>query len=79
MANVLAVYLPNRYAARRPRLAVYIDGPPRHRLTRVLDRIAATWPRISAQRELAAVAEMSLHLLFELFKQIQGALHTSMF
>lgn len=72
LANSLAVYLVNRYAARRITPVAYRGGLPGYRLKRVLDFIADNLEEDISLSQLAAIAGMSLHYFSQLFKQSTG-------
>lgn len=72
LVNSLAVYLVNRYAARRITPVAYKGGLPGCRLKRVLDFIAASLDENISLSELAALADMSPHYFSQLFKQSTG-------
>ena len=72
LANSLAVYLLNRYAARRITPVAYKGGLPGHRLKRVLDFIADRLGEDISLSQLATIAGMSPHYFSQLFKQSTG-------
>jgi AraC family transcriptional regulator len=72
LANSLAVYLLERYSARRFAPAVYKSGLPGYSLKRVLDYIADNLDMSISLSQLAAIAGMSPHYFSELFKQSTG-------
>ena len=72
LANSLAVYLLNRYAARRITPVAYKGGLPGYRLKRVLDFVADRLEENISLSQLAAIAGMSPHYFSQLFKQSTG-------
>lgn len=72
VANSLAVYLLNRYAARLVTPVAYKGSLPGYRLKRVLDFIADKLEEDIGLAELAAIADMSPHYFSQLFKQSMG-------
>jgi AraC family transcriptional regulator len=68
----LAVYLLNRYAARRITPIAYKGGLSGYRLKRVLDFIADRLEENISLSQLAAIAGMSPHYFSQLFKQSTG-------
>lgn len=72
LGNALAVYLLNRYAARRYTPMAYRGGLPGYRLKRVLDYIRENLGNDLSLAELAAVVGMSPHYFAELFKKSTG-------
>lgn len=72
LANTLAVYLVERYNARRTKSSRYQGGLPKRRLTRVLEYIAASLDENISLAKLAGIAGMSPHYFSELFKLSTG-------
>lgn len=72
LANALAVYLLNRYAARRYVPVTYRGGLPGYRLKRVLDYIGDNVADDLSLSQLASVAGMSPHYFAEMFSQSTG-------
>lgn len=72
VANALAVYLIKRYAVWPLRIAVYKGGMPPYRLKRVVDFIADCLQENISLSQLAAIAGMSPHYFWQLFKQSTG-------
>lgn len=72
LANALAVYLLNRFAARRYAPVIYRGGLPRYRLKRVLDHVGDNLSDDLSLSQLAAIAGMSPHYFAEMFKQSTG-------
>jgi AraC family transcriptional regulator len=72
LANTLAVYLLNRYTARRYTPVAYRGGLPGYRLRRVLDYMGDNLAGDLSLSELAAVAGMSPHYFAEMFRKSTG-------
>lgn len=72
LATALAVYLLNRYAARRYAATAYRGGLPGYRLKRVIGYIGDNLAEDLSLSQLAAVAGMSPHYFSELFGKSMG-------
>ncbi len=72
LANTLAVYLLKRYAVRRISPVIYKGGLPGYRLKRVLDYVADSLETNVSLSKLAAIADISPHYFWGLFKQSTG-------
>jgi AraC family transcriptional regulator len=73
LANVLAVYLLNRYTVRRVKPIKHRRGLARHRLRRVLDHIDGHLAEDLSLSQLSSVVDMSEHYFVELFKTSTGS------
>jgi AraC family transcriptional regulator len=78
LATALAVYLLNRYTARRYAPVAYQGGLPGYRLKRVLDHIGDNLADDLSLSQLAAVAGMSPHYLLSCSGRAPVALPTGM-
>ena len=72
MAQALALYMAQRYAAFPPRLATYRGGLPKKRLHRVLQHVEDQLDENLSLFAMAEVAGMSPNYFSELFSQSMG-------